>query len=172
MDGNDTERSGFDELLGYLVNRLPEIRDGSVADDAELFRRVFDLLPLPLRIQDESGITRECNTAFTRLVGRPRSELIGQDSFRYIPRCAASQLELARRTVRAELTRNCRVNANIQLLDAEGNAIDVVFVARPMKVKDGYWVVGVYWPRDELATAVDSPNILSFSGTESGSMAN
>jgi len=124
-----------------------------------------------VRLQDEAGITRACNRAFCHLVGWSRDDLLGQGPDRYLPRGSEHQLDLARRTMRAELERHQRATVQVELTRADGECVDVVLVARPIRVGDDILVLGLYWLVEELETALASPKILSSSDTESGSTA-
>jgi PAS domain S-box-containing protein len=168
-DNHRTEDGGFDRLLGYLVQRLPQIR-GEVGEKPDFCRNLLDDLPIAVRLQDQNLVTRYCNRAFCRLVGRDRDRLIGQGASVYVSPNA--QLKLAQRTMRAELTRRCRATVVVELTHAAGHTVDVVMVARPIRIDDEVLVLGVYLPRDELTTALESPKILSSADTESGSTAN
>lgn len=160
----------FDQLLSFLVQRLPQIRGQAVGED-DLHRLAFDLLPVAVRVQDEQGLTRACNRAFCHLVGYERDELLGLGPERYVPPGSDKQLALARRTMRAELEKHQRATVQVELTRADGRRFNVVMIARPIRVGDEILVLGVYWPLDALTTALASPKILSSSDTESGSTA-
>lgn len=83
----ESERETSDEdgmvcLLRVVHNITHYRRDQIALRDERLFRDVlFETLPVPVYIKDEEGRYRDCNDAFERYMGVPRSRIIDRTAY-------------------------------------------------------------------------------------------
>jgi len=116
-------------------------RTARVAAEVELgfLKRLLDAIPNPVFFKDAGFRYRECNTAFERMLGRTRNEIIGKTVFDMIPQEYAELNHLADL---AALEQGQLVYEN-GMRFADGSRREVIYNKATLYVADGGGAAGV-----------------------------
>lgn len=103
-------------------------------DDPELHQKIIDALPIPIFYRDMKGVYKACNLAQEKLLGLPKSQIIGKTVFDIQP------LEIAEIYAKRDqelLDSPGDQNYEAKFRDASGVVHDVVFNKAVIRNNDG-----------------------------------
>ena len=129
-------------LIGLLVimrwlraaEHQRQTLESTQREQESFFRHLAELIPFPIFYRDIAGHFQNCNSAFTRILGRTRAEILGHSVFDFAPReladlCHAKDLEL--------LAVGGRQEYQAAVLYADGTAHQVLFSKAIFTKSDG-----------------------------------
>jgi diguanylate cyclase (GGDEF)-like protein/PAS domain S-box-containing protein len=114
-------------------------------------KSILDISPLPIFVKDKEGYLLLVNRAYARVFGRQPEELIGQNNYDLIDE---SQIRaLVQKNDTLVLRENKEIVEEISIKDSEGNLRYFQTIKKPLRIKDGTFILSIAQDITELKKA-------------------
>ncbi|MBT8764456.1 EAL domain-containing protein [Desulfohalobiaceae bacterium Ax17] len=114
-------------------------------------KSILDISPLPIFVKDKEGYLLLVNRAYARVFGRQPEELIGQNNYDLIEE---SQIRaLVQKNDTLVLRENKEIVEEISIKDSEGNLRYFQTIKKPLRIKDGTFILSIAQDITELKKA-------------------